>query len=80
MAPGTYNYDFEHDLATNLPSSRSSKHESITYFVALVVGTPNWPEKQVHSPFTVIRHMNLNDFPALRVIEDLDPSRFSLIA
>lgn len=80
MAPGTYKYDFEYVLPTTLPSSKPSAHGSIAYFAALVVDTPEWPEKQIHSTFTLIRHIDLNDFPPLRVIEDLDPLRFSLSA
>ncbi|XP_031621629.1 uncharacterized protein LOC116339736 [Contarinia nasturtii] len=66
LGPGTYNYTFQCSLPHNLPTSLESEYGYIRYTARVVLDNPQWPDKTFSEPFTVIRALDLNDFPALR--------------
>lgn len=66
--PSTYNYTFQCMLPAELPTSVEGKIGYIRYTVRVVVDIPMWPDDEFKVPFTVIKAINLNVLPALRVI------------
>lgn len=68
MAPGTYNYTFQCMLPHGLPTSVEGEYGHIRYTARVVLDIPLWPDKEFEVPFTVIKGINLNAIPALRVI------------
>lgn len=66
--PGTYNYNFECMLPPGLPTSVEGRYGHVRYNIRVVIDRPLWSDKQFKVPFTVIRPVNINDFPSLRVM------------
>lgn len=68
LTPGTYSYPFEHTLPLDLPTSFVGKHGHITYkVVAVFDARSDWFDKRFEEPFTVIKGVDLNLDPRLRV-------------
>lgn len=71
LAPGLYNYAFECKLQSDVPTSFESENGSYIRYTALVVlDYQNSKEKTFTESFTVIREINLNNNPELRVSFD----------
>lgn len=68
LMPGTYNYTFQCMLPSNLPTSVEGEIGYIRYTARVVVDIPMWPDDKFEVPFTVIKAINLNAIPGLRVI------------
>lgn len=66
--PGTYDYTFQCMLPPGLPTSVEGNIGYIRYTARVVLDIPMWPDKEFDVPFTVIKAINLNAIPALRVI------------
>lgn len=67
LQPGTYNYTFQCNLPIGLPTSVEGVHGYIRYSVTLNLDRPLWPDQEFEEGFTVIKPVNLNDQPTLRV-------------
>lgn len=67
MKHGVYNHSFQCQLPAKLPTSVSGKHGYIKYGVRVVIDIAFWPNKEYDQPFTVIKEVNLNHDPGLRV-------------
>lgn len=67
MMPGVYNYAFQCMLPANLPTSFEGNYGHIRYTAKVVLDVPMWTNKTFEVPFTVIKGINLNADPALRV-------------
>lgn len=65
---GTYDYSFAFTLPPDLPSSFSGEFGHIKYAANVVICIPRWPNKKFLSKFFVIKPLNLNHMPSLRVI------------
>lgn len=69
MPVGTYDYSFTCTLPRNLPSSFSGSYGHIKYSAIVVLRVKNyWSEKKFYENFDVLKPVNLNDTPSLRVI------------
>lgn len=68
LAAGTHQYSFQCYLPTDLPSSVEGEFGYIRYQMTVVFEVAFWPEQEFITPFTVIKPLNLNDSPMLRVI------------
>lgn len=68
LPPGNYNYSFQCMLPPGLPTSFEGQIGYIRYTARVVLDIPLWPDKTFDVPFTVIKAINLNDDPSLRVI------------
>lgn len=68
LMPGTYNHTFQCMLPAGLPTSVEGEIGHIRYTTEVVLDIPMWPDKEFKEPFTVIKAINLNADPALRVI------------
>lgn len=64
---GTYNYPFRWILPYELPSSTTGRHGFIQYEVKVYVSLPKQRNLIVRESFNVIRALNLNEYPNLRV-------------
>lgn len=67
LAPGVYNFNFECMLANNLPTSIEARHGHIRYFARFVVDIIYPCRKVFEVPFFVIKPIDLNANPILRV-------------
>lgn len=68
IEPGTYNYSFEFMLPFNMPSTIEGKYGHIRYKIRVILNIPLWKNKVYTAPFTLMKALNLNDYPSLRVI------------
>ena len=68
LMPGTYNYKFQCMLPPGLPTNVEGRYGHVRYNIRVVIDRSMWPDKKFKVPFTVVRAVNLNDFPSLRVI------------
>lgn len=68
LVPGEYNYTFNTMLPHQLPTSFEGDYGHIRYTASVVLDIPMWPDKEFEVPFTVIKPINLNADPALKVI------------
>lgn len=59
---------FQCMLPHGLPTSVEGEYGHIRYTASVVLDIPMWPDKEFEVPFTVIKGINLNAIPALRVI------------
>lgn len=71
LIPGTYNYTFQCMLPLGLPTSVEGKIGYIRYTARVVLDIPMWPDKEFEVPFSVIKAINLDAIPALRVIHSM---------
>lgn len=67
IQPGIYTYTFQCNLPDNLPTSLESQNGYIRYSVLVKLDRPLMIDTEFLQPFTVIKKVNLNDSPALRV-------------
>lgn len=65
---GEHIYDFQFRLPAGLPSSFEGEYGFIRYIATVVLDIPRWPDDEFQQPFTVIKPLDLNDAPELRVI------------
>lgn len=65
---GEHIYNFEFTLPAGLPSSFEGEFGHIRYIATVVLDIPRWPNDVFQQPFTVIKPLDLNDDPELRVI------------
>lgn len=65
---GEHIYDFQFRLPAGLPSSFEGEFGHIRYIATAVLDIPKWPDDEFQQPFTVIKPLDLNDNPELRVI------------
>lgn len=72
VSPGIHHYTFECFLPAELPTSMEGNHGHIRYNACVVMDIPMWPDKEFDCPFTVVKLIDLNLNPVLRV-------RFNLI-
>ncbi|XP_055295696.1 arrestin domain-containing protein 1-like [Sitodiplosis mosellana] len=66
LEAGVHNYTFEFMLPSNVPSSIEGKYGQIKYTVGVVLDVPLWTNKVFKEPFTLMKALNLNDYPSLR--------------
>lgn len=55
-------------MPAGLPSSFIGEFGEIRYIATVVLDVPRWPDDEFQQPFTVIKPLDLNDIPAVRVI------------
>lgn len=65
---GEHIYNFQFRLPAGLPSSFEGEFGHIRYIATVVLDIPRWPDDVFQQPFTVIKPLDLNDDPELRVI------------
>lgn len=78
LAPGTYNHTFQCHLPQGLPTSVEGGYGHIRYWVEVVLNIPMWPDKEYSRTFTVIKMIDLNLDPMMRVNIIHDDNRSSL--
>lgn len=78
MTPGSYDFTFECALL-RLPTSFEGEYGHIRYTACVVLDIPMWPDKEFEVAFTVIKPINLNDDPHLRVISSIHSQRRKMI-
>lgn len=66
--PGTYKYNFQCILPAELPTSVEGKLGHIRYTARVVIDFSFWINKEFKQRFTVIKAVDLNNDPTLRVI------------
>lgn len=67
LNPGVHNYTFQCMLPPELPTSVEGLYGHIRYIVRVVLDFRLHPETKFEEPFTVIKMINLNASPVLRV-------------
>lgn len=67
IPPGEYEYPFECDLPIDLPSSIETRYGHIRYILNLIIDIPHGQAIISDHVFTVIKHLDLNESPQLRV-------------
>lgn len=67
IQPGTYGYAFRCQLPEGLPTSLEGEYGHIRYTARVNLDRPMWPDQEYESAFTVIKPINLNLDPSLRV-------------
>lgn len=67
LKPGIYNYTFQCMMPSDLPSSVEGSIGYIRYTACVVVDVPMWRNKEFELQFSVIRAIDLNEYPSLRV-------------
>lgn len=65
---GEHIYNFQFRLPAGLPSSFEGEFGHIRYIATVVLDIPRWPDDVFQQPFTVIKPLDLNGDPELRVI------------
>lgn len=66
--PGTHKFEFQCVIPFDLPSSVEGSIGHIRYTASVIVDIPMWQSKEFHEQFAVIKTIDLNDYPMLRVI------------
>lgn len=67
----TYSHPFEFPLPEGLPTSVEGEYGYIRYTIRVNFDEPMWPDHENEAPFTVIKPLNLNDDPTLRVSDKI---------
>lgn len=67
LKAGMHVYPFGLELPSDLPSSFEARHGHIRYTIEVVIDVPLWMNKVFKEEFTVIKSLNLDDHPSLRV-------------
>lgn len=67
LMPGTYSHTFQYTLPANLPTSVNGRYGYIRYRVRVVLNFRFWPNTKFTEAFTVIKPINLNALPGIRV-------------
>lgn len=67
LPTGTHDFGFVCTLPGDLPSSLKSDIGSIKYTANVQITTPFWPDKKFEEKFIVLKRLDLNDYPSLRV-------------
>lgn len=67
LPPGSYHYPFQHNLPLELPTSFESEFGYIRYHIRAVLAVSTQPDEEFDEPFTVIKTVDLNADPTLRV-------------
>lgn len=67
LRPGTYNHTFQCMLPAQLPTSVNGQYGYIEYGIHIVLDIQLWPDKKFSEEFTVIKPINLNAVPGMRV-------------
>lgn len=67
LQPGVYSYTFQCLLPAGLPTSVEATHGHIRYSATVNLDRPMWPDQEFEEGFTVLKPLNLNDQPHLRV-------------
>lgn len=67
LPAGAHDYSFAFTLPHDLPSSFLGSHGHIKYTANVILRIPLWPDKKFEQKFDVLRPLNLNDYPQLRV-------------
>lgn len=70
MDAGLYEYNFQCDLPSQLPTSVEGKYGHIRYTARVVLDIPMWPDTEFKERFTVIKPFDLNKDRSLRVIHN----------
>lgn len=69
VEPNTYTYNFRVLLPAQLPGSIEGSVGHIRYNVRVVLASFSiFPDKKFKQLFRVVRQLNLNDYPTLRVM------------
>lgn len=68
LEAGMHENTFEFMLPSDVPSSYEGEFGHIKYTIRVVMDFPRWIDKVFKEKFTLIKALNLNDFPSLRVI------------
>ena len=75
VPPGTHVYKFTCVLPDNLPTSFEGHYGHIRYTATVLVERPTQRNTTYREAFTVLRHVNLNDEPALKYPKKLELSK-----
>lgn len=67
LLAGTYKYNFECMLPSDLPSSVEGKIGSIRYFVRVIIDNTMWVHEVFKKSLNIIKPLDLNDDPVFRV-------------
>lgn len=67
LSIGTHDFNFTSTLPRVLPSSFSGTYGYIKYSANVILRIPLWTDRKFEEPFTILRPVNLNDYPSLRV-------------
>lgn len=68
MQAGTYNYPFELNLPSDLPSSIEGRIGSVRYFIRVIIDNTVLTNEIFKRVLNVIRPLHLHDDPLYRVI------------
>lgn len=72
---GTHVYKFTCVLPDNLPTSFEGQYGHIRYTATILVERPTQKNTTYREAFTVLRHVNLNDDPSLKIPKKLELSK-----
>lgn len=64
---GQYSYEFSCILPVGLPTSLEAEYGHIRYRAKVVIDHPTWEDEMCEEMFTVIKPLNLNLEPSLKV-------------
>lgn len=74
---GNYCYHFEFTLPEHLPPSYEHSNAKIRYHILTTLGIPRGLDKKLIKTISVLRHMNLEKWPGLKVnVETSDEKQF----
>lgn len=74
LQPGEHVYTFTCTLPANLPTSFEGTFGNIRYRAEVTVNVPLWPDKTFAEGFTVIRSVDLNALPDVRLRSHVERS------
>lgn len=69
---GIHQYNFECQLPDNLPYTLDMKYGSVAYYTESVLENSFGPYKTVRKSFTIVRFDDLNIFPELRKVRNIE--------
>lgn len=69
---GIHQYNFECQLPDNLPYTLDMKYGSVAYYTESVLENSFGPYKTVRKSFTIVRFDDLNLFPELRKVKNIE--------
>lgn len=78
MMPGTYAYRFQFVIPPYVPSSVEGSVGHIRYRACLTIDIPMFQSKEFQQTFYVLKSIDLNNYPILRVSFLADFSEFYL--
>lgn len=67
MMPGTYSYRFQCVIPSSLPSSVEGSIGHIRYSACVIIDIPMFQSIEFQQQFTVIKTIDLSNYPVLRV-------------